>query len=79
MTLPHLVRAAIEWEIRDWDEVAADISFKLRYLRQVYEAFLAYHNAGARGATVEWTKAQPQMWDFVSGILARQRGLIDAG
>lgn len=68
------MQAAISWgAMENWDDVPADIAFRLKYLRGVYNAFRGYAEAGARNDTVGWTKANPGAWDLVTKIMAERR------
>lgn len=56
-----------------WDDVPADLSFKLRYLHGVFRSFRGLANAAARNDTVTWTKSHPEAWDLVTTIMREMR------
>lgn len=57
----------------DWDDVPADLAFRLRHLRYVYDVHAGYRRAGAQNNTVGWTKANPDGWELVTSIMQRRR------
>lgn len=48
-------------------------------LNYVYRAMKGYKDAGAQGATVIWTKQNPDAWDMVTRVINLRREMRNHG
>lgn len=72
--VPALVQTAVQWgDMRDWDEVPADLAFKLQGLRNAHDVFAGLRSAGAQNRAVEWARQHPQAWEFASAVMYERR------
>lgn len=69
-----MVRAAIKWsDLRNWDEVPADLAQRMRTLIYVHDIFRGMRAAGAQNMAVAWAQQHPEQWDLASEIMYGRR------